>query len=832
MQCSSVIEPILMVRRELLRLTNSPIVQVPVCDLLLQSCRMLRLAGHLQIAWTFLVEAKMLNVNNFEVAMEEARFLFEKGDQTQSIGILTKLLNDHFANKLEQLQNIIDSHRKSSSQPDFSQLREALKMESKEEKDNFVKVQLLLADYSRRAGACSFADLYSKYIALPQLSDPSEDLYYRVAVFLDNYLYSKNENVVGDKVILILQAYRRVLSQGRTHVFHVMPRMLTIWLDHAQRKAEEASDKSPENISSLNSAFGSIRSSVSEEKNLKDMNQLMLDAFNRLDHYVFYTSFAQLISRITHPDLDVFQSLKSILSQLLVDYPHQCLWQSISVFRCDKSKQQLRYDRCRLVYEVAKRKDSTTKLRKLISQYEYVAAAFIRVAEDNCPTGWQSQCSERYPFLSRFFISGEMDSSVKMSEPVAATNDELPTIVIPLREMIEHAIPTPVPLSLSQFHRGISSSNYHHDDSFKNIYIQSVEEKFLVLKSMVRPKKLTLIASDGNRYSVMCKAKDELRKDSRLMDINRMVNALLHQNADARRRQLSVRTYNVIPLQDAGGLIEWIPNLETFRCILEPLIAEKVHPVMTDKDWFKRWIPNGSVEAKIERLRSVYYPKHPLVMAEWFLRNFPDPCKWYAARLAFTHTSAVISMVGFILGLGDRHAENLLIDVMSGDTFHVDFNLLFNKGENLNVPEIVPFRLTRNIVNAFGATGVEGAFRRSCETTMRVLKENDEVLLTVLQTFVHDPLLEWIQSEKRTQQVKQHHGKTAAISASVAKQQANEAIDMIRSRLKGNIVSPRIYRNTLDCLPMSVEGQVGKLIQLAVDEVNLAQMYIGWCPFL
>ena len=47
-----------------------------------------------------------------------------------------------------------------------------------------------------------------------------------------------------------------------------------------------------------------------------------------------------------------------------------------------------------------------------------------------------------------------------------------------------------------------------------------------------------------------------------------------------------------------------------------------------------------------------------------------------------------MSMVGFVLGLGDRHGENLLIDVTSGDAFHVDFILLFNKGENLAVPEV------------------------------------------------------------------------------------------------------------------------------------------------
>lgn len=38
-----------------------------------------------------------------------------------------------------------------------------------------------------------------------------------------------------------------------------------------------------------------------------------------------------------------------------------------------------------------------------------------------------------------------------------------------------------------------------------------------------------------------------------------------------------------------------------------------------------------------------------------------------------------MSMVGYILGLGDRHGENVLFDYKSGDCVHVDFNCLFNK---------------------------------------------------------------------------------------------------------------------------------------------------------
>lgn len=61
------------------------------------------------------------------------------------------------------------------------------------------------------------------------------------------------------------------------------------------------------------------------------------------------------------------------------------------------------------------------------------------------------------------------------------------------------------------------------------------------------------------------------------------------------------------------------------------------------------------------------------------MRTFPDPTSWFSARLAYCRTTAVMSVVGYILGLGDRHGENILLDCTSGDVVHVDFNCLFNK---------------------------------------------------------------------------------------------------------------------------------------------------------
>ena len=68
--------------------------------------------------------------------------------------------------------------------------------------------------------------------------------------------------------------------------------------------------------------------------------------------------------------------------------------------------------------------------------------------------------------------------------------------------------------------------------------------------------------------------------------------------------------------------------------------------------------------------------------------------------------------VGYILGIGDRHTNNILIDQQTGELVHIDFGVAFEQGKALGAPEIIPFRLTRDIVDGFGPTGVNGTFKR------------------------------------------------------------------------------------------------------------------------
>ena len=51
-----------------------------------------------------------------------------------------------------------------------------------------------------------------------------------------------------------------------------------------------------------------------------------------------------------------------------------------------------------------------------------------------------------------------------------------------------------------------------------------------------------------------------------------------------------------------------------------------------------------------------------------------------------------MSMVGYIIGLGDRHLDNVLIDMTTGEVVHIDYNVCFEKGQLLRMtlkPQII-----------------------------------------------------------------------------------------------------------------------------------------------
>jgi serine/threonine-protein kinase ATR len=146
---------------------------------------------------------------------------------------------------------------------------------------------------------------------------------------------------------------------------------------------------------------------------------------------------------------------------------------------------------------------------------------------------------------------------------------------------------------------------------------------------------------------------------------------------------------------------------------------------------------------------------------------------------------------------------------------------LFDKGQELATPERVPFRLTQNMIDAFGVIGVEGGFRRSCELSLSVIRQNRDLLINVLQPFVTDPLVEW--DRGASQQLAQLPV-NSALYATALQEQGVKHLDKIEKRLRGQVGK--------DNIPLAVRGHVELLLNEATSASNLSRMYIGWMSWL
>ena len=140
---------------------------------------------------------------------------------------------------------------------------------------------------------------------------------------------------------------------------------------------------------------------------------------------------------------------------------------------------------------------------------------------------------------------------------------------------------------------------------------------------------------------------------------------------------------------------------------------------------------------------------------------------------------------------------------------------LFDKGLNLPKPEVVPFRLTPNMIDAFGPTGAEGLYASGLQTAMRTLRDNRDTLLSVLEPFLKDPVIDWKRARSQ-QRAKRAETETAQQLQSSA---AKRSIRVIDERLQGiyNLRNPnfRKYRRT-DGWSIDQDDEVSRMLPLSV----------------
>jgi len=311
------------------------------------------------------------------------------------------------------------------------------------------------------------------------------------------------------------------------------------------------------------------------------------------------------------------------------------------------------------------------------------------------------------------------------------------------------------------------------------------------------------------------------------------VSSILQTNRSTRQRNLNIRTYKIIPLTPRAGIIEFVPNSIPLHNYLIPAHAQ-YHPKDHKNAHCRKLISeaqNSSSTKRLEVYKSVTERFQP-VMRYFFMENFDDPDEWFGRRLAYTRSNAANSMLGYILGLGDRHIHNILLDEKTGEVVHIDFGFAFESGRVLPVPEVVPFRLTRDIVDGMGITGTEGVFRRCCEFTLAALRDESYSIMTVLDVLRYDPLYSWSAHPVRLARLQNQQtvapmgeieddgddGAKVGTSKSRGEMSGNEPSEANRAL---TVVRKKLAKS------LSVEATVNDLINQATDERNLAVLYLG-----
>ncbi|XP_027913314.1 serine/threonine-protein kinase TOR isoform X2 [Vigna unguiculata] len=420
------------------------------------------------------------------------------------------------------------------------------------------------------------------------------------------------------------------------------------------------------------------------------------------------------------------------------------------------------------------------------------------------------------------------------------------------------------------------------------VTIASFARQLVVITSKQRPRKLTILGSDGDDYAFLLKGHEDLRQDERVMQLFGLVNTLLENSPKTAEKDLSIERYAVIPLSPNSGLIEWVPNCDTLHHLIREYRDARKITLNQEHKCMLSFAPDYDhlpLIAKVEVFEHALNNTegNDLSRVLWLKSRTSEI--WLERRTNYTRSLAVMSMVGYLLGLGDRHPSNLMLHRFSGKILHIDFGDCFEASMNREkFPEKVPFRLTRMLVKAMEVSGIEGNFRSTCENVMQVLRTNKDSVMAMMEAFVHDPLINWrlfnfnevpqmsmltsnhappvVNTEESAQNRELPHPQRGARERELlqavnqlgdANEVLNERAVVVMARMSNKLTGrdfstcSSVSNNSLQHAAdhsslisgdtrevdhaLSVKLQVQKLIIQASSHENLCQNYVGWCPF-
>ncbi|KAL1892773.1 Phosphatidylinositol (PI) 3-kinase [Sporothrix stenoceras] len=218
-----------------------------------------------------------------------------------------------------------------------------------------------------------------------------------------------------------------------------------------------------------------------------------------------------------------------------------------------------------------------------------------------------------------------------------------------------------------------------------------------VFKSSLHPIKVSFRDTQGRKYPILFKMGDDLRQDQLVIQIITLMDQLLQkENLD-----LKLTPYKILATSNRMGLTQFVPSVS-----FQSLAAKY----------------KGAPNAALAYLRQNNPDANaPLGLRRETLDTFVKSCAGYC-------------VVTYILGVGDRHLDNLLL-APDGHFFHADFGFILGRDPKPFAPAM---KLSKEMVEAMGGSNSEHyrQFKQYCFLAYTALRKSSNLILNLFSLMV------------------------------------------------------------------------------------------------
>lgn len=265
-----------------------------------------------------------------------------------------------------------------------------------------------------------------------------------------------------------------------------------------------------------------------------------------------------------------------------------------------------------------------------------------------------------------------------------------------------------------------------------------------VMESKKKPLWLTLKDTKGADIVLMLKVGDDLRQDALIMQLLRVMDDLWRREG----LDMQMMLYDCISTGFERGLLQVVLNATTLGNILQEA---------TDKNSGKGKAKSGSLTRKLRAAMKALSDFS--VMGNWIMdqvnkelgedASADEKGEEYERRVQnFMISSAAYCVASYVLGLGDRHNDNLMI-TKSAHFFHIDFgHILGNFKSKMGVKrERAPFVFTHAMKAVMSGPDQYESFVDLCCDVYNILREHSMLLVSLFSLAIPCNLPE-LQEEK------------------------------------------------------------------------------------